>query len=121
MDASAVTSTPDDIERAAVEGAGTEAIVTDQRTSIRDFTLVGCTQGMGLGLSAQNVVSRVFDNSPAARTMPIIVVPQAKSGQDIDQPRFYVMAKDQYVPGSQAPAGVSGGTSNYDEDNQVCL
>ena len=61
------------------------------------------------------------DNSPAARTMPIIVVPQAKSGQDIDQPRFYVMAKDQYVPGSQAPAGVSGGTSNYDEDNQVCL
>ena len=67
MDASAETSTPDDIERAAVEGAGTEAIVTDQRASIRDFTLVGCTQGMGLGLSAQNVVSRVFDNSPAAR------------------------------------------------------
>ena len=67
MDVSAETSTPDDIERAAVEGAGTEAVVTDQRASIRDFTLVGCTQGMGLGLSAQNVVSRVFDDSPAAR------------------------------------------------------
>ena len=52
MDAFADTSTPDDIEQSA---------------SIRDFTLVGCAQGMGLGLSAENVVSQVFENSPAAR------------------------------------------------------
>jgi hypothetical protein len=57
------------------------------------------------------------DNSPAARTMPIIVVPQAPSPDVTDQPVFYVMAKDQYVPGSQAPVGQSGGTSNYAGDD----
>ena len=57
------------------------------------------------------------DNSPAARTLPIITVPQARSDALEDQPRFFVMAKDQYVPGSHAPVGKSGGTSHFDEDN----
>jgi len=57
------------------------------------------------------------DNSPAARTMPIITVTQAASTDMNAQPRFFVMAKDQYVPGSQAPVGVSGGTSNFPNDN----
>ena len=60
MDAFADTSTPDEIEQAAGDQP-------EQCASIRDFTLAGCAQGMGLGLSAQNVVSRVFENSPAAR------------------------------------------------------
>lgn len=59
-DAFADTSTPDEIEQAAGDQP-------EQCASIRDFTLAGCAHGMGLGLSAQNVVSRVFENSPAAR------------------------------------------------------
>ena len=59
------------------------------------------------------------DNSPAARTMPIIVVPQAPTNILADQPDFFVMAKDQYVPGSQAPVGHSGGTSNYEGDDKT--
>ena len=59
-DAFADTSTPDEIEQAAGDQP-------EQSASIRDFTLAGCAHGMGLGLSAQNVVSRVFENSPAAR------------------------------------------------------
>jgi hypothetical protein len=58
------------------------------------------------------------DNAPAARTMPIIVVPLAATKNDADQPRFFVMAKDQYVNGSQAPTGMSGGTTNYPVDDQ---
>jgi len=59
------------------------------------------------------------DNSPAARTMPIITVPQAATTNGADQPRFFVAAKDQLVAGSQAPTGMSGGTSNYDDDNSA--
>jgi len=68
------------------------------------------------------------NNSPAARTLPIITVPQARTNALQDQPRFFVMAKDQYVPGAHGPAGhaavaaspivgQSGGTTNYDADN----
>ena len=73
MDAFADTSTLDNVERAAVEGAEpwerVEVVVAGDELDqgIKVFTLVGCAQGMGLGLSAQNVVSQVFEHSPAAR------------------------------------------------------
>jgi hypothetical protein len=59
------------------------------------------------------------DNSPAARTMPTIVVPQAKSRFQADQPIFYVMARDQYTLGSDAAIAMSGGTDNYPDDDNI--
>jgi hypothetical protein len=59
------------------------------------------------------------DNSPAARTMPTIVVPQAKSRFQADQPIFYVMARDQYTLGSDAAIAMSGGTDNYPNDDNI--
>mmetsp|Transcript_70221 Transcript_70221/g.146342 ORF Transcript_70221/g.146342 Transcript_70221/m.146342 type:complete len:903 (-) Transcript_70221:2273-4981(-) len=59
------------------------------------------------------------NNAPAARTLPVVAVPQAISTALSDQPSFYVLAKDQFVMGIMAPKSMSSSTSNYPDDDNL--
>ena len=82
-----------------------------------DESLEGNANKMYKVLTLVDMTDR--DNAPSLRSLPIVTVPQAADQTDDAQPTFYVMARDQYVPGSATPKAISGGTSNYELDDNM--
>jgi len=59
------------------------------------------------------------NNAPAARTLPVVTVPVAASADPMDQPMFYVMAKDQFTLGRMDPKAMSSQSSNFPGDDDI--